>query len=481
MTLLGAMIDLGMSRGYLKAVDNDHPYGRLLDRLEKQAAADIEAALRKMKRELFRDMTPDRLEEVFRRLTDYETNEEFRLSIYRALLPTIDAATTIERRALQKQVTGKSSMLDIGFNWELINEAARRWLNGYSFELVRGITNTTSTQLRGYIDEFIASPDGSIPQLTKRVDAIFGPVRGEMIAVTEVTRSFAHSQIETWNAAGVVERKRWNTANDALVCPICGPLNGQTANVNEPFPGGIDSPPAHPRCRCWVTAQIVTPEAMPLEASATPTPTPTPTGSQPYSHPRYRPVNVEFGTVEDGFWWAEDNLETKISSAGGTRVTKETLRNVLEVVQEFEFRHEGGAGARIIFDNKAFAGRPNVWASYNSGDNVLYMRGNASAKLSIFDGLPAHSFASTDFRSLMYHELTHATDGSSGWAYANQIKAVAQTDDIRKISRYALSDWWDVGTEGAEAIAEAVSAYVSGGEGKLTPAIRTIVEEIIRR
>jgi SPP1 gp7 family putative phage head morphogenesis protein len=255
------MLDLGINRGYLKAVDGQHPYGRLLDRLEKQAAAAIETALRKMQRELFRGITPDRVNEVFSRLVDYETNEEFRQSIYRALLPTVEAATAIERRALQRQVLGAKSMLDVGFDWGLINEAARRWLNDYSFELVRGITNTTTSQLRGYIDEFIASPDASIPQLSKRIDAIFGPVRGEMIAVTEVTRSFAQSQLETWNAVGVVERKRWNTANDALVCPICGPLNGQTANVNEPFPGGINAPPAHPRCRCWVTAEIVTPEA----------------------------------------------------------------------------------------------------------------------------------------------------------------------------------------------------------------------------
>lgn len=36
------------------------------------------------------------------------------------------------------------------------------------------------------------------------------------------------------------------------MCPVCGPLAGRLVGLDEPFADGIDGPPAHPRCRCWV-------------------------------------------------------------------------------------------------------------------------------------------------------------------------------------------------------------------------------------
>jgi hypothetical protein len=49
----------------------------------------------------------------------------------------------------------------------------------------------------------------------------------------------------------------WNTANDDLVCAICGPLNQQERPLDEPFDGGIERPAAHPRCRCWLTSEVI--------------------------------------------------------------------------------------------------------------------------------------------------------------------------------------------------------------------------------
>ena len=53
-----------------------------------------------------------------------------------------------------------------------------------------------------------------------------------------------------------MELKRWNTGVDELVCPICRPLHRMTVPMNEHFPGGYDGPPAHPRCRCFLTATV---------------------------------------------------------------------------------------------------------------------------------------------------------------------------------------------------------------------------------
>jgi hypothetical protein len=80
-----------------------------------------------------------------------------------------------------------------------------------------------------------------------------------MIAVTEVTRSYAEGNQIAWKESGVVEGKEWNTANDEIVarCPICWPLHGVVIPIGEEFDGGFDGPPAHPRCRCWITPVVI--------------------------------------------------------------------------------------------------------------------------------------------------------------------------------------------------------------------------------
>jgi len=50
--------------------------------------------------------------------------------------------------------------------------------------------------------------------------------------------------------------KTWNTAEDELVCPVCGNLNGVTVPINQPFPGGFMAPKAHSRCRCRTTITV---------------------------------------------------------------------------------------------------------------------------------------------------------------------------------------------------------------------------------
>jgi hypothetical protein len=64
----------------------------------------------------------------------------------------------------------------------------------------------------------------TLPQLIERLVPLFGEKRAELIAVTEVTRAFAEGNMVAWRESGVIQKRRWNTANDELVCPICGPL-----------------------------------------------------------------------------------------------------------------------------------------------------------------------------------------------------------------------------------------------------------------
>jgi hypothetical protein len=84
-----------------------------------------------------------------------------------------------------------------------------------------------------------------------------------MVAVTEVTRAYAEGnrrsakeyedqELFTWV-------RTWRTNNDDLVCELCGPLHGKTAEGTDgEYPlGGGQGPPRHPRCRCWETFEPI--------------------------------------------------------------------------------------------------------------------------------------------------------------------------------------------------------------------------------
>jgi SPP1 gp7 family putative phage head morphogenesis protein len=238
------------------AIPADHPHRALFARLERQAAQDIAAALDRLRRDVMRGIGRDNVMDVFNRLQDNDINERLRQSLYNALLPTADAGYAQAKKELEREVLGVKSIGDPDFDWTLVNQNARDFLRRYSFDLVGGITRTTSRRLRGHIDDFVTSPDMSINQLGQAVSGIFGADRADTIAITEVTRAFANGQQSVWRDAGIIEKQRWNTAVDEFVCPICAPLNGVVVGVNETWEGGIDAPPGHPNCRCWVTPVV---------------------------------------------------------------------------------------------------------------------------------------------------------------------------------------------------------------------------------
>lgn len=165
----------------------------------------------------------------------------------------------------------------IVIDWLLINQSAADFAASYTFELVKGIEETSRAWLQTEIARFYE--DGlTLGELTDRVAAfgdledrianapIFGPVRAQMIATTETTRAAAagvNILTEQLRKAGIRTVKRWITNNDEIVrrCPICWPLH----NTNEDEAGGFkhpdsgrvyEAPPAHVNCRCWIVNDI---------------------------------------------------------------------------------------------------------------------------------------------------------------------------------------------------------------------------------
>lgn len=139
----------------------------------------------------------------------------------------------------------------IGVDWGLINEGAVQWAQQYVYELVKGITETSRKATQAAVSNYFQSGQ-TMGELTDVLARIYGPVRAEAIAVTEVTRAATQGELAIDAALkeiGVQMVPVWQTNNDELVCPICGPRHNK--EIKDDF-----YPPAHPRCRCWVTHRL---------------------------------------------------------------------------------------------------------------------------------------------------------------------------------------------------------------------------------
>jgi hypothetical protein len=138
-----------------------------------------------------------------------------------------------------------------GVDWGLVNADAARWARDAAGIWIKNITQKTRDGVRETVAAWIDS-GGTLDDLTKALAPIFGKNRAALIASTEVTRAYARANELVWgrlNEQGFGIVPTVATAEDELVCPICGPKNGK-ATADEGWP------PYHPGCRCWTVPRI---------------------------------------------------------------------------------------------------------------------------------------------------------------------------------------------------------------------------------
>jgi SPP1 gp7 family putative phage head morphogenesis protein len=238
--------------------DRLNPDGRLLRRFERQLTGIVLEALQQQQTALFNGIDDSSILMVTMRLDQESIVIPFRDAVVRGLQRIAIAGAEFGREQVERQVfgvkafAGKAAGDPLNIDWQLANNAVAEWARKYGYDLVSGINATTRQRLRQEISQFVQN-DEALPELITRLEDVFGPVRAELIGVTEVTRSFAEGNRQAWKEAGIIQKQEWRTANDELRCPICSGLDGQIVGLDEKFTGGIDSPPAHPRCRCWLS------------------------------------------------------------------------------------------------------------------------------------------------------------------------------------------------------------------------------------
>jgi SPP1 gp7 family putative phage head morphogenesis protein len=125
-------------------------------------------------------------------------------------------------------------------------------LTRFRLDTFAEISITTMLWAIEVIQEWRASGEDLNALEEKLRKRVFSRTRAEAIAISEVTRLFAAGNEIVWGATGLIFGKVWQTSQDELVCPICAPLHGQLRFIGADFDIGIQNPPAHPRCRCWI-------------------------------------------------------------------------------------------------------------------------------------------------------------------------------------------------------------------------------------
>jgi hypothetical protein len=160
----------------------------------------------------------------------------------------------------------------IGVDWGLINSSAASWARSNSALLVKDIMATTRIGIREAVASFfeqqltIGDITAAISSMRDKVGKLLGPVRAELIASTEITRAAVQGELELVRGLGREGAQLiavWQTRNDEIVCPICEPLNQRRETPEGGFTPrgeagpGVPSPPAHPRCRCWLNHEFV--------------------------------------------------------------------------------------------------------------------------------------------------------------------------------------------------------------------------------
>jgi len=176
----------------------------------------------------------------------------------------------IERSSFETYIAAAEQVLNsqpIGVDWGLVNQQAARWSRTNAATLAQDIMATTQVGIREAVATFFEQSQTledlteALASMRDKFGQLLGPVRAELIATTEITRAAVEGELQLvreLNKEGAELIATWFTVRDERVCPICEPLDGRPETEEGGFVPrgeagpGIPSPPAHPRCRCWL-------------------------------------------------------------------------------------------------------------------------------------------------------------------------------------------------------------------------------------
>jgi len=148
------------------------------------------------------------------------------------------------------KATEKESGVYIG--WTSKSRPAVDWIREHGAELVTNISEVTRDRLRSELAIGLGLGESQEELTARLTEVINDPFRASIIARTEVVKAYNQGKILAVEESGFDSVKTWRDGQEGA-CPVCSELDGVTVKLNEKFPHELDSPPAHPSCRCGMS------------------------------------------------------------------------------------------------------------------------------------------------------------------------------------------------------------------------------------
>lgn len=138
--------------------------------------------------------------------------------------------------------------LDVGFNFDLRNERAEKFIKGRASKYAKQVVGTTRKSLRDTLLDGFREGE-SIPQLAKRIQKVYDIAdrhRAIVIARTEIIAASNAGSLEGMKQSKVVDEKEWLISQDDRVRDSHVPMDGQVVKLNEVFTSGDGNTAQHP-------------------------------------------------------------------------------------------------------------------------------------------------------------------------------------------------------------------------------------------
>lgn len=231
--------------------------------VERRFERDLRRSFREMQETLFPTgyLPEDPEIELARIRRAWEADQQLHDTISRALQDSADLGVSV--------AVDQLANVGYGFDWTLANVAARDWALRYTDNLLIQL-GTTNERIAGQAVRRWFGNGEPLESLIQDLQPVFGRRRAELIAATETTRAAAEGTHHAYVQAGIIKQLIWRTARDERVCPTCGPLEGAVVGIEGSFFDQLPQeqqallsrranarfmrPPAHPACRCWISA-----------------------------------------------------------------------------------------------------------------------------------------------------------------------------------------------------------------------------------
>ena len=327
------------------------------------------------------------------------------------------------------------------------------------------------------------------------------------LMVTELRRVQTDVAMDSYKASGV-ERYVYLAVNPRA-CPICRELDGKDFAVAEAEPAK-NAPPMHPRCHCttapyvdeddynaWLNYlsqggrtsdwnNMSSSERRAWSARNLKTDTSTMSEqSVDYAERRRQRLAGRNANTEGSA------LKTKIEVPKGTN--SEAVKQVTEVIKTLERKLGGNTvdGLSVKFAS----GLKGVYAKYDDSTKTLLIPKGANPE-KVAEALRKENeryhikwktdkdyHATETFTGVVWHELGHAIDVSTGQSLSRHLSSNTDLDEKSvKVSVYAGTTQNVRTTKRSEAWPENFSAYMDGGKNKekVPQEIREMIEEYFK-